>query len=146
LGTPRQHFSVFVHEKLMESLEDSPPSETSLREGLSTGMIAGGTLGLALGGLVLGPLGLAGAGALATAVFAGTAGVGWGGVFGAIAGASGPDPVFEEWEKELKDGKVLLTIEAPDRPGEDDAEKIVAKLGGRSAKKPLFWPLRKQKN
>ncbi|MDC3958235.1 hypothetical protein [Polyangium jinanense] len=124
------------HDKV--NRHDVPLAETSAREGVATGALVGSAAGGLLGGLVLGPLGFIAAGPLTAALFGMLGGGAAGALGGGLTGAGKPDPVIEDVEREVKAGKVLLTVEVENMDQADEAEQICLAHNGRIARKPLF--------
>jgi hypothetical protein len=136
-GTPSKHCGVLLHRDRLRT-EELPLGETSMRAGAASGALVGGALGALLGGLVLGPLGLVGAGTAFATALAASAGVAEGALFGAIAGASSPDGLLERLQAELRAGRVLLSVEAPDQRCAERAEKTLVAEGARVLHRPLL--------
>ncbi len=118
--------------------QDVPIAETGARAGVATGALVGSAFGGFMGALVIGPLGSV---TLAGALFGMLGGGAAGALGGMLTGAGEPDPVIEDFLREVKDGKVLLTIEARTMDEVEDMERICRAHNGRIARKPIvgFW-------
>ena len=124
------------HDKV--NRHDAALAETSAREGITTGALVGSVAGGLLGGLVLGPLGYIAAGPLTATLFGMLGGGAAGALGGGLTGAGKPDPVLQDVEKEVKAGKVLLTVEPQNMTEVGEIEKICLAHNGRIARKPVF--------
>jgi len=139
--------TVLLHRGEVDRL-DVPLEETSAREGVTTGALVGSTFGGMMGALLFGPLGFAAIGPLAGALFGMLGGGAAGALGGGLTGAGQPDPVLQEVEREVKNGKVLLTVEPQTRGEVDEIERICIENHGRIARKPVlgFWSHRLRSN
>ncbi|MDC0745975.1 hypothetical protein [Polyangium mundeleinium] len=129
--------TVLLHHDKVNRL-DVPLAETGAREGVTTGALVGSAAGGLLSGLVLGPLGFIAAGPLTAALFGMLGGGAAGALGGGLAGAAEPDPVLQDVEREVKAGKVLLTVEVENTTQADDVERICLAHQGYIARKPVF--------
>ncbi len=126
------HCDVVLHKGTLDEGRLSL-NETGAAEGVRDGAAIGTVLGAVTGAIALGgPLGLA----------AVTGGAVFGAVYGAVAGAlggcAGPDRRLEHLEDQLKDGKILVTVEAPSLLCRDQADTAIIAHGGRVQHKPFF--------
>jgi len=115
--------------------------ETSAREGIVTGALMGATIGGILGALLSGPFDVVPVEPLTGALFGVFSGAGAGALGGGLMGAGQPDPVLNEVEREVKSGKVLLTIEPRSTAEIADIERICRAHQARITRKPFigFW-------
>ena len=115
--------------------------ETSAREGIVTGALMGATIGGILGALLSGPLDLVPIEPLMGTLFGVLSGAGAGALGGGLTGAGEPDPVLSEVEQEVKNGKVLLTIEPRSTAEIADIERLCHAYHARITRKPVigFW-------
>jgi hypothetical protein len=136
-GSPTASCNVLMHHEHVRS-EDLPAGETSLRQGVLVGAVIGGVLGGLLSLLLL-QLGLIpGAGIAWSAALTATAGALMGGVFGGIAGVSSPDRSLDRLERELREGKVVLSVETPDAHCLRVAEETLESEGAKVVLRPAF--------
>jgi uncharacterized membrane protein len=117
----RLRCKVVVHRDAING-EELPLKESGSRAGAAVASVLGGALGAVVGGVVVGPAG-AGLGAVAGAL--------GGGIMGSVAGAGAGDPRLEALEPDLATGHVLLAVEASGWTGEETAEALVERNGGR---------------
>ncbi|MDI1451388.1 hypothetical protein [Polyangium sp. 6x1] len=117
---------------------DVPLAETSAREGITTGALVGSAAGGLLSGLVLSPLGFIAGGPLAAALFGMLGGGAAGALGGGLTGASEPDPVLQDVEREVKAGKVLLTVELETMTQAAEVEAVCLAHHAHIARKPVF--------
>jgi uncharacterized membrane protein len=117
---------------------DVPLQETSAREGVTTGALVGSTFGGLVGAILFGPLEFVAIGPLAGALFGILGGGAAGALGGGLTGAGQPDPVLQEVEREVKNGKVLLTVEPQTMMEVNEIERISLANHGRIARKPVF--------
>jgi uncharacterized membrane protein len=117
---------------------DASIEETSARAGIITGALAGALMGGIIGVILSGPLDMV-PGDTRIGIFFGIfGGAGAGALGGGLSGAGEPDPVLTEVEEEVKQGKVLLTIEPRSRAEIADIERICRAHGARITRKPFF--------
>ncbi|MRG91133.1 DUF1269 domain-containing protein [Polyangium spumosum] len=135
-GLPRPCSVLVHHDKVNRN--DLPLGETSAREGITTGALVGSVAGGLLGGLVLGPLGYIAAGPLAATLFGMLGGGAAGALGGGLTGAGKPDPVIDDVEREVKAGKVLLTVEVENMAQAEEVAEICRAHNGTIARKPVF--------
>ncbi|WP_347549092.1 low temperature-induced protein [Pseudalkalibacillus hwajinpoensis] len=131
-GYGSNDISVFAKDKskvnvLEEEMETSVTSNKGGRgknagKGAGLGALSGGALG-GIGGLIAG-LGLlaipgigqlAAAGPIAAALTGAGVGAGGGGIVGALVGAGMPERDAKQYENHLKDGKIIVIVEASDK-------------------------------
>lgn len=112
-GCQDEHCSVLMQQDSLDP-EELALSETAVREGAKKGALIVGGAGAIIVGLLALPGGFLGIGPLAAALFAGAWGAGFGGLLGAIAGASDPNQVIRTIEEEVRAGKVLVAVETDD--------------------------------
>jgi outer membrane lipoprotein SlyB len=99
--------------------DDMPyAGESSFRRAV-IGALIGGTLGGILGGVVLGHVALIGPGAAALALF--VVGSLYGAIAGAITGRDADKPAVEELASQLRNGRVMVTV---DLAGDADVGRI----------------------
>ncbi len=86
---------------------------TRLREGLDTGLVAGGSLGLLAGlaAVVVNPFGIAVGGGTVLALS--LAGMGFGGWFGSMVGSRRPDIEVHDFEEAINAGQLLVMADVP---------------------------------
>ncbi|WP_226655906.1 general stress protein [Pseudalkalibacillus hwajinpoensis] len=131
-GYGSNDISVFAKDKskvhvLEEEMETSVTSNKGGRgknagKGAGLGALSGGALG-GIGGLIaglgllaipgIGPL--AAAGPIAAALTGAGVGAGGGGIVGALVGAGIPERDAAQYENHLKDGKIIVIVEASDK-------------------------------
>lgn len=130
VGDRAEHCRVITHRGTLSS-EELDLEETGTRQGLIHGILLGGALGALVGGVVVAPLGLVAAGPLAAALVGGLAGSLLGGVTIALVESGSPERRLDALGRELRSGKVLLTIEAPTRTCQERAEIMLRRHGAR---------------
>lgn len=103
-------------------------------EGVGVGSATGGTAGAVIAAiaaigttLAIPPLGLVVAGPIAAALAGAGAGGIAGGLIGGLVGAGIPEHVAKEYEKGLREGGILLMVEARDK---DEAKRLRDALRG----------------
>lgn len=141
IGIAGPHSPVFTQ---VDTAEDAPPTEEEriedLAAGAGTGAMTGAGAGalLGLGALTLIPgIGPIIAGGTLAVVLAGAAGgAAVGGVAGALVEEGASEIDAEHYEKELKAGKTIVTVQAEGR--EDEVAAIFFKNGGHDRQNS--WP------
>ena len=98
--------------------------------GAGTGAVLGGAMGVA-SALIPGVGLVWTVGALAATIFGVAAGAAGGGIVGALIGLDFPEEEAKFYERELKAGRVLLSVKADERDGE--AAAIMYRCGGYDA-------------
>jgi hypothetical protein len=112
-GCRGEQCSVLLHEGSLD-VDDLPMGETAAREGAAKGAILAGASGAVLLALIALPGGLLGVGPLAAALLGGGTGALYGGLLGALSGASDPDKTLRRIEQDVRSGKVLVGVETDD--------------------------------
>ncbi len=124
IGTHRSHCEIVTHRGPLHDA-DTGDAESAARSGAILGAVLGGVLGAALGAVVSQFLGIG----VASVVLLGAAGVGSGGLFGAIGGAASLDRSLERMAPTLEHERVVLTVTAPDLRSGELAESLLAERG-----------------
>lgn len=141
-GFPRESIGVATRDRSPEGrlLDDG---ESKAAEGAATGALSGGVLGGLLGLLVgvgalaipgIGPVIAGGALASALGIAGGTAvagagiGAATGGLLGALVGMGIPDVEARHFERGIREGGTLVTLESAGR--ETEARTILRRFGG----------------
>jgi len=130
-GCREDQCAVVLHEGFLDEA-DLLLSETAVREGARKGAVVLGGAGAVIAGLAALGGGLFGIGPLAAAAFGAGTGAAYGGLLGAISGASDPDKVLRKIEKQVAAGKILLAVETEDMALRDACASIFAAHGGSS--------------
>lgn len=116
-GYSTGEISVLSKEKdVLTALEEVTGSKAM--KGMEAGVVTGGALGSGFG-LIAGIVGFAipgfgpilAAGPIATALAGGLAGVGIGGIAGTLVGLGISDEVAEQYESDVREGKILVLVE-----------------------------------
>jgi hypothetical protein len=126
-GTERCH--VEVHKGGLNS-EALPIGETKGQSRLVQGALMGGFFGAVVGGALLGPQHLLLAvGPAGAAAVGGTLGLLLGGLGGLLTGVAAPDAKLERMEALMRQGAVVLAVDAEGTWEREQAEQIVRKHG-----------------
>jgi hypothetical protein len=130
-GVSEKVVSVVMHQGEVTHEDLGLAAEQSGKR-MAQGAALGTTIGAVLGGLLAGPAGVLVGGPIASVLVGGATGGLYGTLAGAITGRDGEKPVLEELARELKSGKVLVTldIEGP-AAVRDEAKSILRGAGGR---------------
>ncbi len=141
-GFPRERIGVATRDRSAEG-QLLTESDSKAAEGAATGALSGGVLGGLLGLLVgvgalaipgIGPVIAGGALASALGIAGGTAvagagiGAATGGLLGALVGMGIPDAEAKHFERGVREGGTLVTLEAIGR--EAEARTILRRFGG----------------
>ena len=119
-GYSTGEISVLSKEKdVLTDLEEVTGSKAM--KGMEAGVVTGGALGSGFG-LIAGIVGFAipgfgpilAAGPIATALAGGLAGVGIGGIAGTLVGLGISDEVAEQYESDVREGKILVLVDQHD--------------------------------
>jgi hypothetical protein len=119
-GYSTGEISVLSKEKdVLTDLEEVTGSKAM--KGMEAGVVTGGVLGSGFG-LIAGIVGFAipgfgpilAVGPIATALAGGLAGVGIGGLAGALVGLGISDEVAEQYESDVREGKILVLVDQHD--------------------------------
>jgi len=119
----------------------APQPGDHAEEGLAAGAVTGGLVGTALGlaavaGLIT-PIGPVIAGGIFSALLASAAaGVAVGGVAGVLIGLGIPEKEASQYEQELREGRIVVTVQANGRY--DQAINILRRFGGLGQGSPLI--------
>lgn len=106
---------------------------TKMDEGAAGGATAGGIIGALMGtmatatAVAIPGLNIVVAGAAISSLAGLGAGAAAGGLIGALAGAGIPEHEAKIYEEELKEGSILLAIEAEDKDQKDQVKKVLQK-------------------
>ena len=135
-GFPNTDISVLMADKT-GSREFAHEKETKAPEGAVTGAVTGGAVGGVLGWLLgIGALSIPGLGPFIAAgpimaALSGTAvGAAAGGITGALIGMGIPEYEAKRYEKNVKEGKVLVSVHADDAEEVRRAKEIFERAGG----------------
>ena len=129
--------TVLVHRDKVDR-DDVQLEETSARSGIVTGALIGATVGGVMCALLSGPIDLIPVEPLTAAIFGMLGGGGAGALGGGLTGAGQPDPVLKAVEQEVKNGKVLLTIQPESTTEIADIERLCHTHHGRIMPKPVI--------
>jgi len=139
--TPEQVSVVARDNKDARELVDKADMDGAETSAVGAGALLGGLTGGALGWLVgLGALAIPGigpivaAGALATTLGGAAVGAVAGGLIGALAAAGVPEDDARAYEDHVKQGSILLTVDARDGAQETQARGIFDAQGGGSVR------------
>lgn len=119
-GYSTGEISILSKEKdVLTDLEEVTGSKAM--KGMEAGVVTGGALGSGFG-LIAGIVGFAipgfgpilAAGPIATALAGGLAGVGIGGIAGTLVGLGISDEVAEQYESDVREGKILVLVDQHD--------------------------------
>ncbi len=134
-GFSREDVSVLLSDK-QGTTDFAVQHHTKAPEGAVAGASTGGLLGGAAGWLAgIGTLAIPGvgpfiaAGPIMAALGGAAVGATVGGLAGALVGLGIPEYEAKRYETRLKDGKVLLSVRAPDSEDKDLAKRILAQAG-----------------
>ncbi len=129
-----RRFQVELHQKLPEARELSSATSAT-----SAALLSGAMLGHAAGallGVLVWRTGYA-TSAGTTVVVSALLGLFIGLLGGGLRGSSVPDRALSRIARELRDGRVLLSIESEDLEAEEEAEGVLGQLGARVTHKPV---------
>lgn len=134
IGFTREDLS-FVTRERGASIANASGTTGAETKGGTTGAILGGLGGGALGWMLgVGALAIPGvgpviaAGALATTIAGAAAGAVAGGFVGALVGAGIPENEAKDYEKDIKEGRVLVTVNCVNDEEKDRAKQVLHKL------------------
>lgn len=137
LGFTREDISFVTKERGASPTTDTSGTTGAETKGAGAGAILGGIGGGALGWLLgIGALTIPGvgpvvaAGALAATIAGAAAGVVAGGLVGALVGAGVPENEAKDYEKQVKEGRTLVTVSCVSDDEKDRAKDVLRRLGG----------------
>lgn len=145
-GYGRDQIAVLMSEERRQVLKSGDSTidiekGTKTVEGLGTGSAIGGTVGAIIGAIVAAgttvavpPLGLVVAGPLAAALAGLGAGSATGGLVGALVGAGMPEYTAKYYEDRVKQGGIVVGVDAPNEPEADDVEEDLRDAGAEEVK------------
>lgn len=133
-GYTADHISLMTREEHRNSLYGGPGYTNITDRNAPRGAVAGGVIGAIAGGLVaLASLGIPGgivvAGPLAALISGAAAGAAGGTLLGALTGAGIPEKEAEAYDAHVREGKILLGVQADARKRARQAERILKANG-----------------
>jgi hypothetical protein len=124
----RTHCHVSLHHTPLTTSELAV-SETASRKWATDGLFVGGAVGALMGGVVFPAIGIPVPAPGIAALVTGAAGCVYGGVLSLIVGATTADPHLKALVKHVREGDVLVTVEADGEQSEELAQTVLAGHG-----------------